>query len=122
MSRGLRQRLRWTSLLWVPVLSSVAVPSPAIARSQPELPAVVAPAESLSGSGISSRIETLRSKLHDLTHGTLLGKLRVGMTVHDAHSGEEVFALNAESPFNPASNTKIFTTAAALSVLGADFH
>ena len=122
MSRGLRQRLRWTSLLWVPVLSSVAMPSPAIARSQPELPAVIAPAEPLSGSGISPRTETLRSKLRDLTHGTLLGKLRVGMTVHDAHSGEEVFALNSESPFNPASNTKIFTTAAALSVLGADFR
>jgi len=92
-----------------------------MARSAPQHP-VAASIESLSAGGLSARIGALRNKLHDLAHGPLLRKLRVGMTVHDARSGDEVFTLNADTPFNPASNTKIFTTAAALSVLGADFH
>lgn len=122
MTTGLRRRLRWASWLLGPLLLCAVQPAPSHARSHPELPATASAVESLTGSGLVNRAENLRSKLRDLTRRTLLGKLRVGMTVHDASSGEEVFALNSDTPFNPASNTKIFTTAAALSVLGADFR
>lgn len=69
-----------------------------------------------------ARIGVLHQKLDALLHHPLLRKLRVGITVHDARTGNEVFAQNADSMFNPASNTKIFTTAAALSVLGPNFR
>lgn len=77
------------------------------------------------GSGpaaVGSRFARLRKQLTGLLHSGLLGKLRVGLTVRDAGSGEEVISHNAGIPFNPASNTKIFTTAAALSTLGPDFR
>lgn len=69
-----------------------------------------------------SRFARLRKQLEGLLHSGLLSKLRVGLTVRDAGTGEEVISHNAGTPFNPASNTKIFTTAAALSTLGPDFR
>ncbi len=69
-----------------------------------------------------SRFARLRRQLEGLLNSGLLRKLRVGLTVRDAVSGEEVISHNANTPFNPASNTKIFTTAAALATLGADFR
>ena len=122
MTERVRRRLRWASWLFGPLLCCAVHPASSHARSQPEHPASSSTVEALTGSGLLNHAENLRSKLRDLTHRTLLGKLRVGMTVHDARSGEEVFSLNSDAPFNPASNTKIFTTAAALSVLGADFR
>lgn len=122
MSIALRRQLLWAASVSMPLLCGLAVPSLAIARSRLEAPASLPQVESLAGGSIVTRAESLRRKLYDLSHGPLLRKLRVGMTVHDARSGEEVFTLNSETPFNPASNTKIFTTAAALSVLGADFR
>lgn len=77
---------------------------------------------SLSAPAAVSRFTRLRKQLEGLLHSGLLGKLRVGLTVRDASSGEEVISHNASAPFNPASNTKIFTTAAALSTLGPDFR
>lgn len=44
---------------------------------------------------------------------------RFGVLVLD-ENGQEVFALNPDQRFIPASNTKLFTTAAALEVLGKD--
>ncbi|MCI0463828.1 MAG: D-alanyl-D-alanine carboxypeptidase/D-alanyl-D-alanine-endopeptidase [Gemmataceae bacterium] len=45
-----------------------------------------------------------------------------GILVVDAKTGEVVFALNADRLFLPASVTKIFSVAAALGLLGADFR
>lgn len=43
-----------------------------------------------------------------------------GLLVMDAETGEVVCAQNAETPRPLASNTKLFTTAAALSLIGAE--
>jgi D-alanyl-D-alanine carboxypeptidase/D-alanyl-D-alanine-endopeptidase (penicillin-binding protein 4) len=55
----------------------------------------------------------------------LHGPLRYGVTgiyVVDAHSGEPLFAVNAEDPLNPASNVKMISTATALELLGPTFR
>lgn len=46
----------------------------------------------------------------------------VGAHVIELPGGREVFSLNAELPFTPASNMKLVTTAAALELLGRDFE
>lgn len=45
-----------------------------------------------------------------------------GVVVQDARTGAVLYARNADRSFVPASNTKLFTTAAALDQLGADFR
>jgi D-alanyl-D-alanine carboxypeptidase/D-alanyl-D-alanine-endopeptidase (penicillin-binding protein 4) len=55
----------------------------------------------------------------------LRGPLRYGVTgiyVADAHTGEALFAVNADDPLNPASNVKMISTATALELMGADFR
>ncbi len=55
----------------------------------------------------------------------LRGPLRTGVTglfVANAHTGEALFAVNAEDPLNPASNVKMISTATALELLGPDYR
>jgi len=55
----------------------------------------------------------------------LRGPLRYGVTgiyVADAKTGEQLFAVNADDPLNPASNVKMVSTATALDLMGADFR
>jgi D-alanyl-D-alanine carboxypeptidase/D-alanyl-D-alanine-endopeptidase (penicillin-binding protein 4) len=55
----------------------------------------------------------------------LRGPLRYGVTglfVADAHTGEPLFAVNADDPLNPASNVKMISTATALELLGPTFR
>lgn len=47
---------------------------------------------------------------------------RVGVAVVDLASGREVFSQRAEEKFILASNAKLFSTAAAMSLLGEDYH
>jgi D-alanyl-D-alanine carboxypeptidase/D-alanyl-D-alanine-endopeptidase (penicillin-binding protein 4) len=44
-----------------------------------------------------------------------------GIAIADGSTGEMLYQLNAEKMFAPASTTKLFTVAAALDALGADF-
>jgi len=82
-----------------------------------------APASSLSTEGaVTARVGQLRKKISEFLGGGLLRRLHVGLTVRDAQTGELMISHNATTPFNPASNTKILTTGAALSVLGADYR
>src|SRR5215467_2947031 len=45
-----------------------------------------------------------------------------GIAIADAVTGESLYQLNADKMFAPASTTKLFTVAAALDALGADFR
>ena len=51
-----------------------------------------------------------------------LRRASVGVHVVRLDTGEEVYSRNAAKPLIPASNTKIFTSAAAIVLLGADFQ
>ncbi len=45
----------------------------------------------------------------------------VGIAVRDVESGRVVFERNSQTLLNPASNAKLFTAAAALSLLGSEY-
>src|SRR5262249_20601193 len=68
------------------------------------------------------RIAKLRERLIELLHDKPLSRTRVGVQVMQASDGDVLFAHNAEHAFNPASNTKMLTTAAAISYLGGDYR
>jgi D-alanyl-D-alanine carboxypeptidase/D-alanyl-D-alanine-endopeptidase (penicillin-binding protein 4) len=68
------------------------------------------------------RIAKLRERLAAVLHDAPLNRTKVGVEVMQASNGDVLFAHNAALQFNPASNTKMLTTAAAMSYLGADFR
>jgi D-alanyl-D-alanine carboxypeptidase/D-alanyl-D-alanine-endopeptidase (penicillin-binding protein 4) len=68
------------------------------------------------------RITKLRDRLLEVLHDPPLNRTRVGIEVMQASDGDVLFAHNAGGMFNPASNTKMLTTAAAISYLGGDFR
>lgn len=49
-------------------------------------------------------------------------QVNLGMVVVDLNSGETLYRRNAQKLFIPASNMKLFSEAAALMVLGPDYH
>jgi serine-type D-Ala-D-Ala carboxypeptidase/endopeptidase (penicillin-binding protein 4) len=63
---------------------------------------------------LAKRIDTVLSA-SDLARGFW------GIEVVSLDSGKVVYAQNAEKLFTPASNTKLFTTAAALALIGPDY-
>jgi D-alanyl-D-alanine carboxypeptidase/D-alanyl-D-alanine-endopeptidase (penicillin-binding protein 4) len=65
--------------------------------------------------------ETAKS-IAKLLRGPGLRSGVTGLLVADARTGEPLFAVNANDPFNPASNVKMISTATALELLGPDFR
>src|SRR3984885_11333291 len=63
---------------------------------------------------VAKHINTILSA-PDLAHGFW------GIEVVSLDSGKIIYAQNAEKLFTPASNTKLFTTAAALALIGPDY-
>jgi len=67
----------------------------------------------------------LSSQVNGLVSSSKLGKANVGVSIVEcvAPSGTDpvLVGINESTPFIPASNLKVITTAAALEVLGADF-
>src|SRR5437762_8222759 len=51
-----------------------------------------------------------------------LGRAKIAVAVTDLSSGEELFVAGADQKLNLASNTKLLTSIAALSVLGNGFR
>ncbi len=68
------------------------------------------------------RIAKLRERLLDALHENSLARSKVGVEVMQASDGDVLFAHNPSVPFNPASNTKMLTTAAAITYLGGDYR
>jgi D-alanyl-D-alanine carboxypeptidase/D-alanyl-D-alanine-endopeptidase (penicillin-binding protein 4) len=104
-------------------------PLPLHLSALPREPAVSAPAVHLlprppgpPDDPREQRIAHLREQVESILRSPPLSRLRVGIEVSDAESGDELLSQNAATPFNPASNTKILTTAAAMQLLGADWR
>lgn len=66
-----------------------------------------------SGKKIIGQIENQLSKLPKTT--------KAGILILNPLSGDTLYSINHTASMIPASNTKLFTTAAALTLLGADF-
>lgn len=75
------------------------------------------------GSPVHERkIAALREQLEAALHEPPLSTVRVGVAVITIADGDVLFSHNADGRFNPASNTKMLTTAAAISRLGGDYR
>jgi D-alanyl-D-alanine carboxypeptidase/D-alanyl-D-alanine-endopeptidase (penicillin-binding protein 4) len=74
------------------------------------------------GNPHEQRVAKLRERLLEVLREAPLNRTRVGVEVMQASDGDVLFAHNAAVPFNPASNTKMLTTAAAMTFLGGDWR
>ena len=94
-------------LVMVVVLAVAPVfAAPGAAPATGTVPASVTP--------LADRIAALLNA-PDLAHGFW------GIEVISLGTGETIYAQNADKLFAPASNTKLFTTAAALALIGPDY-
>lgn len=66
--------------------------------------------------------QALHDHLVAILHDRPLSKARVGVVVMRASDGVILFSHNSDRAFNPASNTKMLTTAAAIATLGGDYR
>lgn len=100
------------------------LPAAAISSPKPTVAALLepAPAAAATESVRDGRVARLRQQIDGILKIPALRKAHVGVEVLEANSGAELLNHNADAPFNPASNTKILTTAAAMSSLGTDFR
>jgi D-alanyl-D-alanine carboxypeptidase/D-alanyl-D-alanine-endopeptidase (penicillin-binding protein 4) len=64
----------------------------------------------------------LHQQLDALLGDSALAGMRVGVAVAEADTGKALYGRNENQPFNPASNVKLFTTAAALAMLGPEYR
>jgi D-alanyl-D-alanine carboxypeptidase/D-alanyl-D-alanine-endopeptidase (penicillin-binding protein 4) len=65
---------------------------------------------------------TLRQALDELVAHSALAQARVGLKVVRLDDGQVIYSRNGDDLLNPASNVKLFTTAAALYRLGLDYR
>jgi D-alanyl-D-alanine carboxypeptidase/D-alanyl-D-alanine-endopeptidase (penicillin-binding protein 4) len=73
--------------------------------------------------GVAAPAQTLSERLEALLSDSPVARQAfVGVEVYDLEKGEAVYASNAGRLFVPASNTKLFTTALALTRLGPDYR
>jgi len=100
------------------ILSATALLLAAPGAAEPAAPAP-APA------GPASRAEArkaLREELAAIASRGALAGARVGILVESLDEGDVVFSRAPDELFNPASNVKLFTTAAALAGLGPEYR
>lgn len=68
------------------------------------------------------RREWLRGRLDEAFSAPALSKAKIGVYVIEADSGKPLYARSEKLPLNAASNVKIVTGAAALSLLGPEYR
>lgn len=99
MSEGPRP---WSTQSEAPAVSSPDTPPPATASVDP------------------TRIEARRARLDAALRPQRLARSAISAVVIDLESGEEVYGEEADAARIPASNNKLFTTAATLALLGPE--
>lgn len=67
-------------------------------------------------------LEGLRERIEAVLDSAAFQNAFWGVEIVDLESGETLYARNARKSFIPASNTKLYTTAAALDQLGPDYR
>jgi serine-type D-Ala-D-Ala carboxypeptidase/endopeptidase (penicillin-binding protein 4) len=115
-----RHRLRvyfvWAAASIVAVCISPAARAQSQKKAAPGTPrAATAPARKRAD------IAAFRASVNKILAAPEVSRGYWGLLVEDADSGEVLFAQNSDRYFTPASNAKLFTTALALAMLGADY-
>jgi len=70
----------------------------------------------------AEKLSWLSSQIDAALGDPLLAKAALGVAVTDVESGQRLYARNDALALNPASNTKLVTTAAALAMLGPEYR
>ncbi|MBL9041055.1 MAG: D-alanyl-D-alanine carboxypeptidase/D-alanyl-D-alanine-endopeptidase [Myxococcales bacterium] len=83
----------------------------------PALPPLTAPP-----TDVGLRKKWLEQRVDLLLNVLLPGRNRIGIAVLDLDSGQLLYGKNADLQINIASNVKLFTTAAALTLLGPEYR
>src|SRR5215467_6396273 len=65
---------------------------------------------------------TLKKRIDAILAQPDLSRGYWGIEIRSLATGEVLYSLNADKLFTPASNTKLFTTAAALALIGPDYR
>ena len=68
------------------------------------------------------KLSPLGQEIAKIIEGSPLAEARLGIEVLSLETGKVIYAQNANELLNPASNAKLFTSAAALSLLGPGFR
>jgi serine-type D-Ala-D-Ala carboxypeptidase/endopeptidase (penicillin-binding protein 4) len=101
-----------------PAPAEVALALPA--TEEPPTPPASEEAPTPPPSYDEARLSALRRRLGVLLAGKSLAGASVGALAIELGSGLVIFKQGAEKPLVPASNEKLFTTAASVGLLGAD--
>jgi D-alanyl-D-alanine carboxypeptidase/D-alanyl-D-alanine-endopeptidase (penicillin-binding protein 4) len=75
----------------------------------------------LAGAALGSSTKSLRDRVAGVLSSPDLARGFWGIEVTSLSSGQTLYSLNPDKLFTPASNTKLFTTAAALALIGPDY-
>lgn len=65
--------------------------------------------------------QSLQRQIEQALRSSGLDQARVGVSVIDGETGRQLVAINPDAPLIPASNMKVLTSGAAVTVLGADY-
>ncbi len=101
-----------TCLLLLALVIAPAFAAPSGAKNTPT------PA---SSAGVQPAIKPLESRITSLLAAPDVEHGFWGIEVVSLATGETLYAQNSDKLFTPASNTKLFTTAAALALIGPDY-
>ncbi len=92
---------------------------PRLEQGKIEAASLTAPERKTVSTGAS---ESLAQLIDGAINNSRLASARWGISVISLDDGRRVYGRNAEGLFTPASNMKIYTTAVALDLLGADYR
>src|SRR5438876_2375330 len=73
------------------------------------------------GSALAAPPKPLQERIASVLAAPDLARGFWGIEVTSLSAGKTLYALNPDKLFTPASNTKLFTTAAALALIGPDY-
>ena len=76
---------------------------------------------SLEVSAASPKPASLKKQIETIIGQPDLSRGFLGVEIVSLRTGKPIYSLNADKMFTPASNTKLFTTAAALALIGPDY-
>jgi D-alanyl-D-alanine carboxypeptidase/D-alanyl-D-alanine-endopeptidase (penicillin-binding protein 4) len=109
------------SLLILFVFAAQRLPA-RLARQEAGARDVASEAATKPGIYASRSAQELGRKVDEAIEGSEFRAARWGVYVMSLRDGRVIYARDADRPFTPASNMKVYTTAVALDTLGADYR
>lgn len=111
------RRATQTLRRFIPLAVSIFLLCSSVPAQQPSSPPQLRRAAEAQGGAL----EALRSHIAGLLDQPKFSAARLGARIVEPQSGRVVFERDAEKLFTPASNMKLYTTAAVLDAFGPDF-